>query len=79
MAKPTFSEDEERQIEIALEVRRRHSKEIKEQRDAEERERNAAKFDPAKPETNRRKSDKDRRAPLTPKKEEKKRSSLFAA
>jgi predicted DNA-binding transcriptional regulator YafY len=75
MARPQFTEDEERQIELALEVRRRHSKEIEDKRAADDAAR--PKYDPAKPETNRRKVEKDRRAQATT--APKKRNSLFAA
>jgi hypothetical protein len=75
MPRITWSEDEERQIEMALEVRRRHSKEIEERRLADEAAR--PKYDAAKPETNRRKSEKDRRALAAA--PPKKRSGIFGA
>ncbi len=74
MAKPQFTEEEERQIELALEVRRRHGKEIEDRRTADDAAR--PKYDAAKPETNRRKAQNDRRVPAAP---AKKKNSLFAA
>ena len=74
MAKPQWTEEEERQIEMSLEVRRRHAKELVDARAADD----AAhpKYDAAKPETNRRKAQNDRRVPAAP---AKKKNSLFAA
>lgn len=71
-----FSDEEEREIELALEVRRRHAKEIRKQQEEEDQQR--PKYDASKPETNRRKIEKDRRAQAAPA-PAKTRKRLFAA